>query len=491
MRLSLSDSDIRYYPYYLMIISAGCLTGFITCLAAGMQLKWFIAYLIGISMVITLALSSQQRRLALGLFILFIPFFIAKRIFSSQYPMITGGPSSIGLFLYDIPLTFLLVLFVKERVLRRNSSFYIPKVFFPFFLYIIWSGVSIINSIEPLLTLIEFIWLCKMAIILILVVNLIKDRNDLLLVFSLLLVGLFIQEIITFSQAYLKIWYTFGGDIEATTFQTATQKEVFRAGGAFGPHNVQSAYYALLIPLAMGLFFSIRTRRLKFVLVLLILGGLYSLTLTYSRNGYLSVASAIVVIVFLAWRKNVLNWKHLMVGVWLLITVGGLIIPIWGGDFIDRITSFKAIEPRWEGVKIALNMIRNHPLVGVGLNNYAIAMADRNYTPEGISSLQQAYFQGQYFATVVHNKYLLVTSETGMMGLGIFLWTLYIVYSYAFRLLASEKTFYWAIGTGMVGALVGASIQMLFDIYNADLLITLFWVLVGLTFASYKISLGE
>ncbi len=491
MRLSLSDSDIRYYPYYLMIISGGCLTGFITCLAAGMELKWLIAYLIGILIVITLALSSQQRRCALGLFILFIPFFIAKRIFSSEYPMITGGPSSIGLFLYDVPLTFLLVLFVKERVLRRNSSFYIPKVFLPFFLYIIWSGVSIINSIEPLLTLIELIWLCKMAIILLLVVNVVKDRNDLVLVFSLLIVGLFIQEIITFSQAYLKIWYTFGGDIEKTLFQTATEKEVFRAGGAFGPHNVQSAYYALLIPLTIGLFFNAQNKKLKFVLLLLILSGIYSLILTYSRNGYLSVASAIVVIVFLAWRRNVLNWKHLMVGVWILITVGGLIISIWGEDFIDRVTSFKAIEPRWEGVKIALNMVKGHPFVGVGLNNFAIAMGDRNYAPEGISSLQQAYFQGQYFATVVHNKYLLVTSETGMMGLGIFLWTLYIVYSYAFKLLANQKRFYWAIGTGMLGALVGASIQMLFDIYNADLLITLFWVFVGLTFVSYKISLGE
>ncbi len=94
-----------------------------------------------------------------------------------------------------------------------------------------------------------------------------------------------------------------------------------------------------------------------------------------------------------------------MIGVWLLSVVGALVISILGEGFIDRVKSVEAFGPRLEGAKIAMNMVKSHPFAGVGLNNFAIVMRERNYAEGGVSSLQQAYFQGEYFGTVVHNKY--------------------------------------------------------------------------------------
>ena len=53
--------------------------------------------------------------------------------------------------------------------------------------------------------------------------------------------------------------------------------------------------------------------------------------------------------------------------------------------------------------EVAVNVIRDHPLTGVGVNNYAMLLS--RYTP----STQWAY--------VPHNKFLLVWSETGLLGL--------------------------------------------------------------------------
>jgi O-antigen ligase len=135
-------------------------------------------------------------------------------------------------------------------------------------------------------------------------------------------------------------------------------------------------------------------------------------------------------------------------------------------------------------------MIKEHPLIGVGLNNFSLVMQDRAYSPEGVSSLQQTYFGGDFFGTVVHNKYLLVASEVGLVGLLFYSWLLLCSFRCSFVVFLRNDTLYSAVGAGIFAAFSGASIQMLSDIYNSDILITIFTVLIGLIFAVDKIEQG-
>lgn len=494
MKLSLSERSISpaySAVYYLSLIIGGSTIGFMTCLAAGLQLKWFTVYLMAFLLMLVFAVTKQRKNLALGLFIFFLPFFVTKKIFSSEFTMLVGGPSSLSIFLYDIPLAILLCYFLSDKVFKRDSSLYIPAVLPPLLLYIIWSGISVINAARPILTFIEFVWLWRTAIILFLLVNIIKDRKDLILVITLLIAGLFLQEVITFIQAYLKKWFTFTGDVAHTMLESTARPDTFRAGGTVGLHNVQASYYVLLLSLTTGIFFANFKSRLKYILLFIILCGILSVILTYSRNGYASLSVSLAIVAILAVRKKIIKIRYFILGTWLLIFIILMIIPLGGQNVINRIKSKAAIEPRIETVKIAFRMVGKHPISGVGLNNFAIVMADKDFSPYGISDLQKAYLGGEYFRTVVHNKYLLVASETGTVGLIFFLWMHYIIYSFSFKLLKSKDWFYWGIGAGMAAALTGALIQMHFDIYNADLLVAIFWALVALTFSAYKISLCE
>ena len=460
--------------FYFLILLVGFAVGLMTCIAAELHLKWLFFYVFGILFVAIFFISRDKKKFGLGLFTFFITFFIGKKIISSEYAMITGGPSSIGLFLYDLPLMFLLAYLVMEKVLKRSSSLYLPPVLFPFVIFIVWSGISIINSVKPVLSLIEIFWLVKMAIILVIVPNLIKDRRDLILVMGVLLAGLIVQEMITMSQVYLKKWYTLTGDIAYTSFQTESGSEIFRAGGTVGPHNVQASYYALLIPFTAGLYFTVRKRNVKFIMTIIMLVGILALALTYSRNGYIGLGLGLFVVMVLALQKRLLNARHLIAIAWMIIIACSVGVIMTNGNIIERMKSRASLEYRAEGIKIALNMVAAQPILGVGLNNFSIVMGAREYSPEGLSEFQQTIINGKYFNTVVHNKYLLVASELGIVGLGVFLWMLYIIYSFAYRLLKNKDKFFWGVGAGMMGALVASSFNMLFDIYNSDLLITIF-----------------
>ena len=491
MALTSVDGPMRWCPYYLLIGGAGGFVGLATSAAAGMPLKWIIAYLFGALLVLLFCLWRDSRRLALGLLVFFAPFFLGKQLFSSGYPLMTGGPSSLGVFLYDLPLMFLVFYLIVQWVLGRDRSVYLPAAFVPMVIYILWNVISLTNATEPVLTLIELVWQVKMLLVLLVVVNLVRDRRDLMLMIGVLLVGLVVQELVTFSQAYLGIWYSIGGDVETSTLSGGGESGQFRAGGTLGPHNVQAAYYVLLISLAAGMYFGLQSRRVRLALVLAILGGIYAVALTYSRNGYLCLAVVLGAVGLMAGRKKLLYKRHLVMGGWLLISVAIAIVLVMGDSLFSRIRSTEAFAPRLEGIRIATNMISQHPITGVGLNNYSLAMRDDVYAPSGLSSMQQTYFGGEYFSTVVHNKYLLIAAQTGIVGLGLFLWILYIIYAHAFELFRDPRGFYGGMGMGMVAALVGANIGMLFDIYNSDLLITVFWILTGLIFVGHKISLEE
>jgi O-antigen ligase len=487
-----SSKGTTFPLYYFIIAGGGLVFGLITCIASEMQLKWFIVYIFAILLLTTFTLVRERRKLALGLFVLFITFLVQKRIYYTEYPLIAGGRSSFGVFLYDIPLIYLFFHLAGEKVLNRDTSIYIPPILMPFIIYVLWSGISIINATEPELTILEFIWLAKMAIILLLVANLIKDRKDLILVISVLVFGLFLQEIITFAQAHLGRWLTFTGDVEHTTLSSTTRPGTFRAGGTVGVHNIQAAYYVLLISLTAAISFIIKDWKFRYFMFFIIFLGVCAIIITYSRNGYLSLFAGLTVVGVLAWKMGYVGGKHFIVAGWIIVASLFIVLPFIGGETVfQRIRSKAAIKPRIESTRFALNMIKKHPIAGVGLNNFAIVMGDKDYSPQGVSESQQGYFGGKYIATVVHNRYLLVASETGLIGLGSFLWMLYIAYAYTFKLLSSRDRLFWGIGAGMLGALVGASVNMLFDIYNSDLLITVLWVIVGVTFAAHKIRVEE
>ncbi|MGB9706474.1 MAG: O-antigen ligase family protein [Microgenomates group bacterium] len=99
--------------------------------------------------------------------------------------------------------------------------------------------------------------------------------------------------------------------------------------------------------------------------------------------------------------------------------------------YLIRFSNFpeEAFIQRIKLGEIALQLIKESPLIGFGLNNFVVRL------PE--------FWQGPTFLLQpVHNIYLLIAAETGLIGLLIFLWFLFLTYK---RLITDHYSLFTAL----------------------------------------------
>lgn len=195
---------------------------------------------------------------------------------------------------------------------------------------------------------------------------------------------------------------------------------------AFGtmPHpNVLASFLLLVSPMLLALLVGARRPVLRAACALGALPAFLGLGLTLSRWPWaLALMQAgLVMAAFTA--LGVLRLKH-VIGA---ISVGTVVLVILLLPFrqriIDRFTGDlrASIEFRSELGEIALQMVSQRPFFGVGLNsftNHLVRLAPQ-YGPEA-EQAEQRVQKGTRVPMVVHNLYLLLLAETGILGLGAF-----------------------------------------------------------------------
>ncbi|MFA6588018.1 MAG: O-antigen ligase family protein [Patescibacteria group bacterium] len=185
-----------------------------------------------------------------------------------------------------------------------------------------------------------------------------------------------------------------------------------RAGGFFKNANALGGYCVLTLPLAIALIFE--TKRLTRISILISSVSIaISLILSFSVTGFVALVG-VLIFVLVIWRKNIKRK-------WFLLTGGviiGLIVVGVGIRFfqthsfktavrLDKIisqTHFKSsFTQRWQFNAVAFAMFKKHPIVGIGLGNYQQA-----FSQYANSRLEQPRY--------VHNAYLEIFTETGILG---------------------------------------------------------------------------
>ena len=192
--------------------------------------------------------------------------------------------------------------------------------------------------------------------------------------------------------------------------QTAIQGR-FTGGG--GDPNVQAAGYVAAMFLIIGLIPIYRSRAMRFSLVFAFALVTVGFLATQSRGGLLALIAATVVALIVAprYRRRILGLGAIMcvaIGVLLATTPGAL----------SRITNFGGgSSGRGDLWRVALDVFHDHPLAGVGAGNFEAVESHFVLRPGAISRIQ-------YLVDVphlVHNTYLQLLAETGVIGLALFL----------------------------------------------------------------------
>ncbi len=148
---------------------------------------------------------------------------------------------------------------------------------------------------------------------------------------------------------------------------------------------------------------------------------LLGLVLTFSRSAWLVTILSLVTILFFALRNP--PSRRLAIYLFLILLTIGYTITASFSPFIFPRASFNASEPavadRLIYNKLGLEIIVNNPF-GVGVGNQVIfASQNKLYEKFGLTELWQKQ--------PIHNLYLLIASEIGILGLVAFLLLIFFI----------------------------------------------------------------
>ncbi len=243
-----------------------------------------------------------------------------------------------------------------------------------------------------------------------------------------------------------------------------------RTFGALPHPNILAGFLAVSLILIIGLFALTKIKKhQKFLSMIFVITFLGLLT-TLSRSAVIVFILAIIIFSFVA-RKDKILTKH--ISKFALIAL--FIIIIFTVSFPNLISARTSINneleaqsniTRLEQYKQFLPIMKTHWLTGLGLGNYTVALVNENQTLEG----------WQY--QPIHNTYLLIFGELGIIGLAINL--MFLIYC-LFNLFKNNN---WSIEktTSFIALLTIAGLA-LFDHYLWS-----FWF--GLIMFSFIIGLN-
>jgi O-antigen ligase len=137
----------------------------------------------------------------------------------------------------------------------------------------------------------------------------------------------------------------------------------------------------------------------------LMLAGVASLFFTHARSGWIGFIAALVASVFFMKRAWLILAGLMTVLVFLLLASPSDVLI-----HKDSHGREQSLAERWTLWNRALEIVKRHPLTGIGINTYAVS-GDR-YRKDEKQNLSHYY---------AHNSYLQMAAESGLISIALFL----------------------------------------------------------------------
>ncbi|MGA9754302.1 MAG: O-antigen ligase family protein [Desulfobaccales bacterium] len=448
----------------------GVLVGVLFLLGMQLKLKWFAFLFLG-SMVLMASLAAPNKKdYCLALFVLALPVWIGKHF---DYHPSPYGISTFGfpIHLSLLPLTALYVIWAVGRVVPQEPAPLYTRGLLPLAGVFGAAAVSALMAQDKLFAAFDLFALSTSMLIYIYVASEIRQRRELHLVLTLLIFSAALQGGIALAQ-YLtgsSLGLDFAG-VGRTLYGFAGLEVVSRVGGLIGHPNNLALFFDLMLPLSLSLLFCPWRGHTRFFLAVAVFLQVVGLGVTFSRGGIIASSLALISLAVFhgARRFGLVRALFLTLVGALLITVFLAIVP---NPFEKGLTrTEQTAHGRWPLAEIALNMIQHHPLFGVGLNNFTHASRRYDFTQEQIVSAWNA---------PVHNLFLFMAGEIGLVGLICFLVFLAKVMAGLIPAMRSPDPFILSVGAGLFFGLMAFLIHAQVD-YSIWTQNRPLWFLLGL-----------
>ena len=407
--------------------------------------------------------------------LVFYPYLV--RIFNPSKELAFNILVIIGLMFW-----FLKMISQEEFKIIRNP------LSIPIFAFMAICPLSLFWSNSTMVSLLELPLFLAGPILYFIIVNNIRNKHQINHLLTTLLIISILLGVYGIFQ-YQGIDFTFWkGNV--------ARQQVF---GLFGNVNYFAEYLIVPLPLAISLFFTTRNRTHKILLLVGILAMGGSLLFTFTRGSYLAIgiSSIFMFFLFLASRGEGFikeNKKIFIFVLTLIILVTFLFVlpnPLnKPSTVISKIKSRISVGQLIQGHNIKRRIaiwgfttliIKDKPILGSGLGTFKYNSL--NYQAKFFGQGENRFLYPYEIADKVHNEYLQLWAELGIIGLGIFLWFIIAYFNYGIKLLKKLKDEYrQGIVIGLMGGVAAVLVDAVFGFpLHLPATIVLFWLFIGLT----------
>jgi len=255
---------------------------------------------------------------------------------------------------------------------------------------------------------------------------------------------------------------------------------VFRPSGFFIHPNVLAHYIVIVLPPAFALAMLGPLRlpgRIWWCAVIASMAAGLILLVTLSRGGWASAIVGCGAVIFFYVRGGLISYRKLIFLI-ALAAIGTVILLIIYPNIILRLTApdNRSLESRVLLTDMALTIIRDNPLFGVGFGGFN--RAGFEYTAPLYANVSPEYQLGVR-QLVVHNHFLLIAAELGVPAMLFFIYILWRLIKQIFPLSQWQDPAVFAIAIGLTAAIVAEVLFFNSDNYYVDIRIFMFWLAAG------------
>lgn len=426
------------FPWQYLLVAVVALVVF----ASGDRSIYLLGAAFGMA---ALAVIFYDRRLAIPIVIISLPLEISKEIFPFLPTSKDWATYGNRISIIDIGrLAILLVSFVWAMTARRDWTRYLPRtnLILPlgmlFGLYLI----SLSYTIDIRAGLREIIRLMFNLSFFLLIPLLVRDRANLrLCLWTLIGTGLALGLLGIYQEflgTYFFLWNP------KLLLETST-----RVNATFANPNFFARFLNISILMCIASLFIYRERHLRSLLIVTIAIDLFTLLLTSSRNGWVTLFFIMPLVLLMFPIKKEYKFALLTMG-----GVGVLSIILAASFFSDTLATrfetfqlgLRAIGERYYLIQGGWQMFIEHPLTGVGLGGY-------------LKALQGPYFyivwwKDGYLALPSHTAFVTLLAELGWMSLVVVTFIMYRVGRLAYTLYQHGRYADKLMIIGLVGMLM-------------------------------------
>jgi len=455
----------EHFLRFVVPLLAGISMGVIVTASTGASPKRFVFALAAMTLPFLSILSGSPKKFLILIFFASVPFNINYFLFK-QYAPHLGGANGLYLIPADLPLAGLYLIWGYEAIfLRRNQNLRWEFSRFMPIVFVFILALSIVGSIKPLWGLYELIrWIRYLLILVYLSRNLTGKSLPFALmglgIAVVLQCGLAISQVVMRSDLGLSTLGVAGrGSQDVFVQQLSTHAQVIRGAGATGHPNILGTFLILLLPIFASLCLSLSKGKVWIGSLMVCLAGSVALYYTFSRGAVFSFVGSIAFLVLMLAGFKLLSLKQTMsviLGGLIVLTVGSLVTY---RTMEKRMTydSRQSFRVRMQYNEAAWEMFKNHVFLGVGINNYTLALD--KFAP-GVAARMD---KEERIRAGVHNLYLLILAETGAFGILGFGLLIGGVFAITLREAVRQRRFEKAVALGILSGLTGASVHNLLE----------------------------